>query len=95
MKEFLKEVESNDIGKIQKDVFASKFTTYKVGGLVRAIIYPKNTDKAIIAIITISIIIPIITLNPFFCFDYKFTISILSLNTIPAIESVIVTFVIS
>ena len=41
MKEFLKEVESNDIGKIQKDVFASKFTTYKVGGLVRAIIYPK------------------------------------------------------
>ena len=48
MKEFLKEVESNDIGKIQKDVFASKFTTYKVGGLVRAIIYPKNTDKLVL-----------------------------------------------
>ena len=48
MKEFLKEVESNDIGKIQKDVFASKFTTYKVGGLVRAIIYPKNTTKLVL-----------------------------------------------
>ena len=48
MKEFLKEVESNDIGKIQRDVFASKFTTYKVGGLVRAIIYPKNTDKLVL-----------------------------------------------
>ena len=48
MKEFLCEVESNDIGKIQKDVFASKFTTYKVGGLVRAIIYPKNTDKLVL-----------------------------------------------
>ena len=48
MKEFLLEVESNDIGKIQKDVFASKFTTYKVGGLVRAIIYPKNIDKLVL-----------------------------------------------
>ena len=48
MKEFLREVESNDIGKIQKDVFASKFTTYKVGGLVRAIIIPKNTDKLVL-----------------------------------------------
>ena len=48
MKEFLKEVEECDIGKITKDVFASKFTTYKVGGLVRAIIYPKNTDKLVL-----------------------------------------------
>ena len=48
MKEFLREVESNDIGKIQKDVFASKFTTYKVGGLVRVIIIPKNTDKLVL-----------------------------------------------
>lgn len=48
MNEFLKEVESNDIGKISKDVFISKYTTYKVGGLVRAIIYPKNIDKLVI-----------------------------------------------
>ena len=48
MNEFLKEVESNDIGKISKDVFISKYTTYKVGGLARAIIYPKNIDKLVI-----------------------------------------------
>ena len=48
MKEFLKEVEKNDIGKVLKDVFISKYTTYKVGGLVRAIIYPKNTDKLVL-----------------------------------------------
>ena len=48
MKEFLNEVEHNDIGKIVKDVFISKYTTYKVGGLVRAIIYPKNTDKLVL-----------------------------------------------
>ena len=48
MEDFLKEVESNDIGKIQRDVFASKFTTYKVGGLVRAIIIPKNIDRLVL-----------------------------------------------
>ena len=48
MKEFLKEVEKNDIGKVLKDVFISKYTTYKVGGLVRAIIYPKNTTKLVL-----------------------------------------------
>ena len=48
MKEFLKEVEKNDIGKVLKDVFISKYTTYKVGGLVRAIIIPKNTDKLVL-----------------------------------------------
>lgn len=48
MNEFLKEVESNDIGKISKDVFISKYTTYKVGGLVKAIIYPKNNEKLVL-----------------------------------------------
>ena len=48
MDDFLKEVESNDIGKISKDVFISKYTTYKVGGLVKAIIYPKNTEKLVL-----------------------------------------------
>ena len=48
MKEFLKEVELNEIGKITKDVFISKYTTYKVGGLVKAIIYPKNTEKLVL-----------------------------------------------
>ena len=47
MNEFLLEVNRLDIGKIVKDVFISKYTTYKVGGLVKAIIYPKNIDKLV------------------------------------------------
>ncbi len=48
MNDFLSEVEKSDIGKIQKDVYASKLTTYKVGGLVKAVIYPKNIDKLVL-----------------------------------------------
>ncbi len=44
MQEFLKELEKANIGKIQKDVFLSKYTTYKVGGIVDVIVYPKNTN---------------------------------------------------
>ena len=48
MNEFFEEIAKKDIGKIQKDVFISKYTTYKVGGLVRAIIYPKNIDSLVL-----------------------------------------------
>ncbi len=48
MQDFLKEVEKEDIGKVTKDVFISKYTTYKVGGLAKVIIYPKNIDKLVI-----------------------------------------------
>lgn len=47
MKEFLKEVEKYDIGKVIQDVFLSKYTTYKVGGLASVIIYPKTRDKLV------------------------------------------------
>ncbi len=48
MNEFFKEVDQNDVGKVLRDVFISKYTTYKVGGLVKAIIYPKNIDKLVL-----------------------------------------------
>ena len=47
MKEFFKEVEDNNIGKIEKEVFLSKYTTYKVGGLCSCIIYPKDIEKLV------------------------------------------------
>lgn len=47
MEDFLKEVEKNNIGKLEKNVFLSKYTTYKVGGLASCIIYPKNIDKLV------------------------------------------------
>ena len=47
MQEFLKEVEKEEIGKIVKEEFLSKYTSYKVGGLARCIIYPKNVTKLV------------------------------------------------
>lgn len=47
MIEFLKEVNKLNIGKVEKDVSLSKYTTYRVGGVAKAIIYPKNTEKLI------------------------------------------------
>lgn len=47
MKEFLEEVTKSGIGKVEQDVFLSHYTTYKVGGLARCIIYPKNIDKTV------------------------------------------------
>ncbi len=47
MKDFFAEVEKNSIGKIEKEVFLSKYTTYKVGGLCSAIIYPKSVEKLV------------------------------------------------
>lgn len=47
MKEFFEEVEKESIGKIEKEVFMSKYTTYKVGGLATAIIYPKTVEKLV------------------------------------------------
>ena len=47
MQEFLKEVEKQEIGKIVKDEFLSKYTTYKVGGVATAIIYPTSVKKLV------------------------------------------------
>lgn len=47
MDEAIKEIDKYNIGKIEKDVFLSKYTTYKVGGLAKYIIYPKNISKLV------------------------------------------------
>ena len=47
MKEAIIEIEKNNIGKLEKDVFLSKYTTYKVGGLARCVVYPKNVSKLV------------------------------------------------
>lgn len=44
MKDVIKEIEKRNIGKVLKDVPLSKNTTYKVGGIARAFVYPKNID---------------------------------------------------
>ena len=47
MNEFIKEVEHQKIGKIIKNAKIKKYTTYRVGGIAKAIIHPKNVDKLI------------------------------------------------
>ena len=44
---FLKEVKDQNIGKIEEDVFLSKYTTYKVGGLAKCVIYPMDISKLV------------------------------------------------
>lgn len=39
---FLEQVEEKELGRIIYDADLSKYTTYKVGGKARAIIYPKD-----------------------------------------------------
>lgn len=48
MNEFIKEVKKLNIGKLEKDISIKKLTTYKVGGVARVLIYPKNERKLVI-----------------------------------------------
>lgn len=43
----IKVIENENIGKIEKDVFLSKYTTYKTGGMAKCIVSPKNTNSLI------------------------------------------------
>ena len=40
-------IKDNGIGKYLENVSLKKFTTYKVGGDARIIVYPKDTKKLI------------------------------------------------
>lgn len=48
--EILKELKNMDLGKILEDVSLKKYTTYKIGGIAKCIIYPKNIDCLVILI---------------------------------------------
>lgn len=47
MTSFLQEITEKNIGKIEKDVFLSKYTSYKVGGMANYIVYPKDITKLV------------------------------------------------
>ena len=44
MKELIDIIEKSNIGKVEKNVKLSKYTTYKVGGVAKAIVYPKDKN---------------------------------------------------
>ena len=47
MNELIKQLKKDNYGKILIDESLKNHTTYKIGGIARAIIYPESTDKLI------------------------------------------------
>lgn len=47
MKKVIEKIEKKNIGRVEKNVLLSKYTTYKVGGMASAVVYPKNVDSLI------------------------------------------------
>ncbi len=47
MMDFIKELAKINVGKVEKNVPLSKYTTYRVGGNAKYIVYPKNVEKLI------------------------------------------------
>ena len=43
----INEIEKLDIGRVEENVSLSKYTTYKVGGIALALVYPKSVNKLI------------------------------------------------
>lgn len=48
MKEIINYIKKNSIGSYKTNVSLSLYTTYKVGGICKVLVYPKNTDKLIL-----------------------------------------------
>ena len=47
MEEIIKQLKKENIGKILTDVSLTQYTTYKVGGKAKVMIYPENIDKLV------------------------------------------------
>ena len=48
MQDIVKFIKKNDIGKVKENVSLSNYTTYKVGGTAKVLVYPKNIEKLIL-----------------------------------------------
>ena len=48
MKKIISFIRKNNIGKLKENVKLSSATTYKVGGVAKVFVYPKNTEKLIL-----------------------------------------------
>jgi len=47
MKEIINEIKKHEYGKILSDVSLKDYTTYKVGGICRYMVFPKNIDSLV------------------------------------------------
>ena len=48
MKEIVNFIKKNSIGMVKQNVNLSNYTTYKVGGIAKLMVYPKNVDKLVL-----------------------------------------------
>lgn len=47
MDEIIKKIKENNIGKLEENVSLKKYTTYRVGGVARCIVYPRSVTKLV------------------------------------------------
>lgn len=47
MNEIIQNIKRENIGRIEENISLKKYTTYKVGGKARCVVYPKNVDKLV------------------------------------------------
>ena len=47
MNEVIQNIKRENIGRIEENISLKKYTTYKVGGKARGVVYPKNVDKLV------------------------------------------------
>ncbi len=47
MNEVIQNIKRENIGRIEENISLKKYTTYKVGGKSRCVVYPKNVDKLV------------------------------------------------
>lgn len=48
MKEIISFIKKNNIGTLLKNVSLKKYTSYKIGGIAKIMVYPKNVDKLVL-----------------------------------------------
>ena len=54
MNKILEEIKKLDIGKVLTDVSLKNYTTYKVGGICKIMVFPKNIDSLVLLIKTLK-----------------------------------------
>ena len=47
MNDIIKQIKKENIGKVLTDVLLSQYTTYKVGGIAKVMVYPESIDKLV------------------------------------------------
>ncbi len=50
MNDIIDKIKSSGIGKVEENVSLKKYTTYRVGGTARCVVYPKNTTRLVMLI---------------------------------------------